>query len=95
MPLINVPQKKILIDSKPEQSLMSQLMDAKLPVASSCGGKGICGKCRVQILSGIPNLTPVSELEALTSKRNNLDEFERLSCQCKVHGDIEVATRYW
>ncbi|OYZ23027.1 MAG: hypothetical protein B7Y39_06600 [Bdellovibrio sp. 28-41-41] len=81
-------------DSK-NKSLMSLLLEANRPVASSCKGDGICGKCRVRVLNGQSNLSPQTELEIKTKSKNNVDESERLSCQTHVLGDITIDTSYW
>lgn len=77
-------------------TLMALLMRAGRPVASSCGGHGICGKCRVQVVSGSENLSPLKESEkaCLLKIKAALDR-ERLSCQVKVEGDVELDTPYW
>src|SRR5438874_8405369 len=59
---------------------------AGLPIDSTCGGRGTCGKCKVQLLSG--------DVETSTADRRQLlpDEVEggwRLSCQAHVYGDVE------
>lgn len=84
------------IEVKPEETLMHQLRDAGLPVASSCGGFGICGKCRVKVIMGKENLTPMSDDEknCLTNNIGNPEEV-RLSCQVEVSGEILIDTDYW
>ncbi|MBL7545252.1 MAG: (2Fe-2S)-binding protein [Bdellovibrionaceae bacterium] len=78
-----------------EKSLMELLLDAKIPVASSCKGDGICGKCRIQILSNPENLSVESALETKTKMRNKVSASERLCCQTYVRGDIKIDTSYW
>lgn len=82
-------------DDSKNKSLMALLLEAKRPVASSCNGDGICGKCRVRILDGPSNLSPQTDLEIKTKNKNKVDEFERLSCQTYVLGDITIDTAYW
>ena len=74
---------------------MQTLLVAGRPVASSCGGDGICAKCKVQIIEGIENLTPASFFEQERLVMNNIPENYRLSCQCKILGDVTVDTNYW
>jgi uncharacterized 2Fe-2S/4Fe-4S cluster protein (DUF4445 family) len=57
-----------------------------LPIDSTCGGRGTCGKCKVQLLSG--------DVQASTADRRQLrpDEIDggwRLSCQAHIYGDVE------
>ena len=53
-----MPQKKLkihllpydrVIESRPTQSLMKTLIENNIVIRSDCGGKGICGKCKVNI----------------------------------------------
>jgi len=74
---------------------MRNLLAAGIPVASSCYGDGVCGKCRLEIVSGGENLNPANETEKILRSRLNLGKTERISCQTEVHGDITVDARYW
>jgi len=76
-------------------NLMRALLDAGIPVASSCGGDGVCAKCRVRVLEGAANLTPETDIEALRRHSHDLEKNERLSCQAEVLGPITVDTSYW
>lgn len=92
--------KKSLLNNQPieiqlKENLMFELLRAGLPVASSCKGDGVCGKCKVTILKGHENILPESELETFLKIQNNLKENERISCQIKVIGNIEIDTPYW
>lgn len=76
-------------------NLMQSLLQAGQPVASSCGGDGVCGKCRIEILQGAQNLSAPNEVEKFLAEKNLLKKNERISCQCEVLGDIEVYAKYW
>lgn len=77
------------------QSLMGILLKAQLPVASSCKGEGICGKCRVLVLKGNENLSLPTGLETKTKNKNKITDSERLACQAYLTGDITIDTNYW
>ena len=47
--------------------LMKTLLDHQVPVASSCQGEGVCGKCRITIPSGRENISPISEIEKFSA----------------------------
>ena len=80
----------------PEGStLMTVLLEAGLPVASSCRGDGVCAKCRIQILDGRKNLSPENALELHLRERHGFDKVERVSCQAQVLGDITIDASYW
>ncbi|MDP9329195.1 MAG: ASKHA domain-containing protein [Actinomycetota bacterium] len=58
---------------------------AGLPIDSTCGGRGTCGKCGVKILSGHADRT-LADYRHLSDK---LDEGWRLSCQAIIGEDTE------
>ena len=58
-----------------------------LPVESTCGGRGTCGKCRVRILEGDAPITP-ADREHLAA--GDLETGWRLSCQAPVRGPMTV-----
>ena len=79
-------------------TLMARCLAAGLPVASSCGGRGACGKCAVEVLEGMDHLSPTSAREAETLHRNELPEPVRLACQCKVltpRKRVLIQAGYW
>ena len=76
-------------------NLMQTLLRANIPVASSCYGKGICSKCRVQVLEGSENLNKETPLEQELKTKHKLASDIRISCQCRVKGDIKIDTPYW
>jgi uncharacterized 2Fe-2S/4Fe-4S cluster protein (DUF4445 family) len=59
---------------------------AGLPIESTCGGRGTCGKCGVKILDGEAELS-LADYRHLADK---LDEGWRLSCQCPINGPMTV-----
>jgi len=80
----------------PEGSnLMESLLDSGMPVASSCGGEGICSKCNIQIIEGEENLSEETDLEEDLKDINDIDADRRISCQTEINGDIVVDAPYW
>ena len=57
---------------------------AGLPIDSTCGGRGTCGKCGVKVLQGHAERT-LADYRHLSDK---LDEGWRLSCQAEVNEDM-------
>ena len=74
---------------------MKALLAAGLPVASSCQGDGICAKCRIQIVEGAENLSPVNPREQILRDRLRIPREYRISCQTLVLGDIKIDASYW
>jgi uncharacterized 2Fe-2S/4Fe-4S cluster protein (DUF4445 family) len=64
-------------------SLFNAAHWAGLPIDSTCGGRGTCGKCGVRIVSG-PAARTTADYRHLSDK---LDEGWRLSCQSIVTQD--------
>ncbi len=69
-------------------------------VESVCGGRGLCGRCQVEVVDGNfskhaivsshDNLSPSPEIEAPYRKRGILNARRRLSCAGKITGDLVV-----
>ncbi len=57
---------------------------AGLPIDSTCGGRGTCGKCKVRLLEGVH---PVTEADQRYLTDAELAVGWRLSCRALVHGD--------
>lgn len=92
MPKITVPQKQMSFEVESGTNLMSALMQAGLPVASSCQGDAVCSMCRV-VVEGVTKAPDKIEHECLV--RNKALPDERLSCQIAVVEDLTVQTKYW
>jgi 2Fe-2S ferredoxin len=74
---------------------MKVLLEHKVPVASSCHGDGICGKCRVQVVAGAENLSSMQASEEILLQKNSIPAGWRISCQCQVLGPVTLDTGYW
>jgi 2Fe-2S ferredoxin len=84
------------IEVPPGTILMTALLQNEIPVASSCGGKGICARCRLKVISGSPeNLSAENQTEEFLRERHSLSRNERVSCQVEVLGDVTVDASYW
>ena len=68
-------------------SLLSTLADNGVYLASACGGKGSCGQCKCQVVEGGGEILD-SEKGQFTRKQ--IKDHWRLSCQCKVKGDLKI-----
>ncbi len=72
--------------------LLDLLGAAGVELDSSCGGRGKCGKCRVQVLAG--DCTPPGEDERALLPAEELASGVRLACCCKVRGKVTLLSRY-
>ncbi|WP_040480955.1 2Fe-2S iron-sulfur cluster-binding protein [Mariniradius saccharolyticus] len=57
----------------------------------ACGKKGRCITCKIIVLSGMENLSPLTEPEEIYRDLGKLKPNERLSCQAKImDGELTV-----
>ena len=83
----------------------TRLLDAArsigVDVDSVCGGRGLCGRCRIVCMDGDfakhainsrpANLSALNETEARYSeRRRKLKDNHRLSCQAEIRGDLVI-----
>ncbi|MEX0815253.1 MAG: ASKHA domain-containing protein [Dongiaceae bacterium] len=69
-------------------------------VDSVCGGRGICGRCQIEVAEGefaklglvsrAASLTPFGEVERRYAERRGLKPARRLSCSALLLGDIVI-----
>ncbi len=83
------------IDVPIGSNLMKSLISSGIPVASSCGGDGICTKCRVKVIEGAHHLSPPNELEIRMHRDKHIPFTERLACQTEIRGSVTVDADYW
>lgn len=79
-------------------SVMDRCLAAGLAVASSCSGRGACGRCAVEVLEGAAALARPTQREIRVLRRNGHPEGVRLSCRCRVLDPrlrVVVRTGYW
>jgi uncharacterized 2Fe-2S/4Fe-4S cluster protein (DUF4445 family) len=75
-------------------------------IESVCGGRGLCGRCQVEVAEGAfskhgitsraAHLTPAPETEEPYRRRGILTDARRLSCAARITGDlvIDVPTEF-
>ncbi len=68
-------------------NLLTALNDNGFNVSNSCGGKGSCGYCKVQVPLGGGQILPTEEI--WMSRQEKLSNM-RLACQVKVRNDIKI-----
>jgi ferredoxin len=80
----------VSIEGSPVLSLLNTMLAAGFPIRHDCGGKALCGTCRVAVLSG--KLSPRLEREATRLSAVQAASDERLACQAHAAGDVELET---
>lgn len=82
---INDGSKEIRTESG--STLLMTLANNDIHLSSACGGKGSCGQCKVQVISGGGEMLPT---EAVHFTRKQIREHWRLGCQVKVKEDMTL-----
>lgn len=77
----------VKIDLNKDTTVMEQLQKAGVDVSSDCGGRGMCGKCRVRFLDDAPEPT---KAEKNIIAKGRLDAGWRLACSCYYSGQAEL-----
>lgn len=70
------------------ETLFSVAQKVHVPLSGSCGGNGVCGKCKVKIIQGIPSKPTKEEKEILSEKE--LEAGVRLACKVIPQSDLCV-----
>jgi ferredoxin len=82
-------------EARNDESLLDVARRAGVPIGNSCGGVGVCSRCRVRVLSGAENLSVPTSVEQRFSTARGFEPDERMACQAVVEGPVEVTTTYW
>jgi len=69
----------------PGTTLFSAAHWIGLPIDSTCGGRGTCGKCKVRVLGDPPEVTTADHRQL---RKDEIDGGWRLSCQARIYEDI-------
>ncbi len=83
----NVADKSHKIEIEQGEDILQALRSAGIYVAAVCGGKGVCGKCKVRLVSGALEVTPSDE--AALSK-DEIAQGWRLACKACPTQDVEI-----
>ena len=74
-------------------SIFEAAQRADLPVGSSCGADGTCGRCGLRVVSG--TLPPPTDRERKVAHDNRVSPDLRLSCMVEVTADVCLTADYW
>ncbi len=84
---IDVNDGSKILHAPAGKSLLATLGEQGIHLSSACGGKGSCGQCKVQVLSGGGDILPT---EAVHFSRKEVKDHWRLGCQVKVKNDLAI-----
>ncbi|MBC7117945.1 MAG: DUF4445 domain-containing protein [Methanobacteriaceae archaeon] len=75
----------------PPNFILEIARDANITIRSDCGGKGLCGKCKIIITSINGKVSEVNKIEREHLTLNEIEEGYRLACQARaINGEITV-----
>lgn len=72
------------------ETLLRVAVINRLDLSHYCGGTCSCGTCRVEIVSGAENLSPIDGREQMVLGYQGVQAGDRLACQARVQGDVVV-----
>jgi Na+-transporting NADH:ubiquinone oxidoreductase subunit F len=76
-----------MIETQGGLSLLETLTRNSIAIPTACGGRGICGYCRLKVTEGGGPVMP-AEKTHLSAKQ--IEDGMRLSCQIKVQNDLSI-----
>ena len=79
------------IEARAGGTLLSAAMKNGVRVMHACGARTLCATCRVKVVEGAENLTPMTTKEKLSLRYHlSISPRARLACQARVIGPVEV-----
>lgn len=87
--ILNLNRQEIAIENK-EKSIIFNLGQCGIDWMQACGQKGRCTTCVFEIVSGGENLSELSDTELKFRDLGRLPENQRLACQAKMFGNVEI-----
>ncbi|MDU4859860.1 MAG: ASKHA domain-containing protein [Terrisporobacter othiniensis] len=83
-----IEKENKIVEAKENKTLMDVLLDENIFVDNACNGKGVCGKCKIKLISG--DLGELSETEKKLLSQKEINDNIRLSCLVKPKEDIKI-----
>lgn len=95
MSMIRFDPLRLVADVRTDETILDAARRVGAPVGNSCGGIGICRRCRVTVVEGAERLGTMTTIERDQARLSNFAGNERLACQTIVNGDCVITTSYW
>lgn len=83
--------KKVNVTHDTDMTLMSTLIKERLISVDNCGGRGVCGRCRIRFINNAPIPTGI-ERNAFSPEE--LRQGCRLACMAKPRNDCLIETEF-
>jgi adenylate cyclase len=91
MPRIKVEPTGEEFEASSAVSLLNNLQRQGLRISHVCGGKAVCGTCRVRILRGEEGLSRIGQAEEVRLKALGNPAHTRLACQTYAFADVTLS----
>jgi len=85
----NLGKKEVPVDDV-SMPVLGQIHSHFIDWMHACGGKGRCTSCKMIVISGMENISPLSPAEKKYRHLGALNMSERLTCQTRISGDIVI-----
>ncbi len=85
--IIGTKETRTVRELSGEKSLLALLQEEGLAPGAPCGGRGVCGRCRVRFLEGV---TEPTEQERRLLTEDELAEGVRLACEARVSAPCRI-----
>src|SRR2546427_2800139 len=95
MPTVEILPDNVSVQIKAGTSLLAACAAGDVELMHSCGGIGACTSCRVRILSGRDQLSPIGRAEREQLQESGILETHRLACQAMVYGNVVLERPLW
>ncbi len=89
MPKVTFLPSGLSVEIDSETTIREAAHEVQVSVHDRCGGLGACCNCVVTVVSGAENICAKSIVEEAVFY---LADEDRLSCQCRITGDVVVKT---
>ena len=95
MPTVEILPDGVTVQIKAGTSLLATASAGGVELMHSCGGIGACTSCRVQILNGQDQLSPIGRAEREQLQEAGIIKTHRLACQAMVFGNVVLERPRW
>jgi ferredoxin, 2Fe-2S len=85
----NLCKKEVVVNDF-SVPVLQQLHAHHIDWMHGCGGKGRCTTCKMIVIAGMENISPLSVAEERYREMGALSPSERLTCQAKITGSIQI-----
>lgn len=75
---------------QPGTTVLEAAIAADVHLNHYCGGMASCGSCRIEVVAGVENLSPLDAFEMSTLDMVKENPDDRLGCQARVLGPCTV-----